>query len=188
MTRFLLYFGTDPKDSANGMVLSMRLSTTVFPNQRSVEPSQNIGRSSARNNGINKQTFWNTAKFCRNFCREFGNAGVGLSSIRYQQPLCFVFVISYLRLYWIAQFVFFSYCHRDVSPVAAAILLSINCFWPVNLFVGRGSSGCEYYIGSSSMGKVVGNTGLKGKGDRITEGTLSPCDPSSDQYSNRSFQ
>ena len=34
------------------------------------------------------------------------------------------------------------------------------------------------------MGKRLENTGLKGEGDRRTGGTFSPCDLSSDQYSN----
>jgi len=64
--------------------------------------------------------------------------------------------------------------------VAAEILPSVNFSWPVNLFIGRGSSGCEIYFGYSSVEKMLGNTGLKRKGDRRTGGTFSPCDLSSD--------
>ena len=81
--------------------------------------------------------------------------------------------------------VFFSYCHKAASLVAAAIFPSVNFFWPVNLFIGRGFSGYEIYFGSSSVGKRLGNTGLKGKGDGRTGGTFSPFDLTSDQYSSR---
>jgi hypothetical protein len=64
----------------------------------------NIVRGSARNRVINKCKCWNTAKNSKypskyrgNFCPVIGNTGV--ISVRYQPPLCFVLVSSYLRLY-----------------------------------------------------------------------------------------
>ena len=78
---------------------------------------------------------------------------------------------------------FLSYCQRAASPVATEVLPSINFFCLVNLFIGRGSSGYENYFVSSSVGKRLGNSGLKGNGHKRTGETFSPCDLASDQYS-----
>jgi hypothetical protein len=41
------------------------------------------------------------------------------------------------------------------------MLPTINFFWAVNVFIGRGSSGYEKLFRGSSMERMLGNTGVR---------------------------
>lgn len=119
-------------------------SRSFFPNQPSASPEGSAGHRfvSARNRGIISTNFETTRKIPnvpRNITGTFYTAisNIGVISVRYDLPHCFVSVSSYVRLYYlVVLLVYTSYCYTATLPLAREWLTGIIFCWPVKSHLG----------------------------------------------------